>query len=38
MPLLSLVDQQTVARPQRVQQIQVLRGASVVRCRNEGRC
>ena len=30
--------QQTVARPQHVQEIQVLRGASVVRCQNEGRC
>lgn len=29
---------QTVARPQRVREIQVLRGASVVHCQNEGRC
>jgi hypothetical protein len=30
--------QQTVARPQRVQEIQVLRGASAVRCQEQGRC
>ncbi len=30
--------EQTVTRPQRVREIQVLRGASVVRCQNEGRC
>jgi hypothetical protein len=29
---------QTVARPQRVREIQVLRGASVVRCQTERRC
>jgi len=30
--------QQTVSRPQHVQEIQVLRGASVVRCQDQGRC
>ncbi|MDQ6669719.1 MAG: hypothetical protein M3069_03025 [Chloroflexota bacterium] len=30
--------QQTVARPQRVQEIQVLRGASAVRCQEQARC
>lgn len=29
---------QTVSRPQHVQEIQVLRGASVVRCQEQGRC